>query len=88
MGLNPTEKLIIASKYNDIEMVKVALNEGANVNFYAVRKGGPFDAAIIGGSSEIIELLIANGAKPSPNSVNVAGFMERTEVLDLINGMQ
>ncbi|MDT0593543.1 hypothetical protein [Glaciecola petra] len=88
MGKSPTEKLITAAKYNDIEMVRMALNEGANANFFAIRKGGPFDAAIIGGSTEIIELLIANGAKPSPNSFNVAGFVDRPEVIELINRMK
>ncbi len=88
LGKTPTEKLLTACRYNDLETVKLALKEGANTNYYAIGKGSPFDAAIIGSSMKIIELLIANGAKPTSNSLNAANFVGRTEVVKLVKGMQ
>lgn len=87
-GMKPTEKLITACRYNDLEIVKLALKEGADVNYYAFGKGSPIDAAIIGSSINIIELLIAGGAKPTQNSVNVAKFVGRPEVVKLIEGVK
>jgi len=87
-GMNSTKKLIAASKYNDIETVKLALYEGANAGYYAFRKGSPLDAAIIGGSMEIIKLLITNGARPTPDSLRTAKYVGRTDVIKLINEMQ
>ena len=84
VGMKPTEKLITACKYNDLEIVEMALKEGANVNYSAIGKVSPMDAAIIGSSMSVIELLIANGAKPTPNSANVAKFLERPEVVKLL----
>ncbi len=88
LGMTPTEKLISASKYNDLETVKSALKEGANASYYVAGKGSPLDAAIIGSSIKVVELLIANGAKPTPNSLNAANFVGRAEVIKLIKGMQ
>jgi len=84
----PTEKLITAARYNDLANVKLALEEGADANFYKQGQGSPLDAAIIGSSMEIIELLIANGARPTPNSLNAASFVNRTEVAELIKSIQ
>ncbi|MEE9493352.1 MAG: hypothetical protein V3W04_08255 [Gammaproteobacteria bacterium] len=69
-------------------MVKLALKEGADAEYYAVGKGSPFDAAIIGSSMEVINLLVINGARPSPNSLNVAKFVGRTELIKLIQEMK
>jgi ubiquinol-cytochrome c reductase iron-sulfur subunit len=88
LRMTPTEKLITACRYNDLEMVIFALQEGANASYYAIGKGSPLDAAIIGSSMKVIELLIANGAKPTPNSLNAAKFIGRTEVVKLIKEMQ
>jgi ubiquinol-cytochrome c reductase iron-sulfur subunit len=88
LGNTPTEKLITACRYNDLETVKLALKEGANASYYAAGKGSPLDAAIIGSSIKVIELLIANGAKPTPNSLNAANFVGRAEVVKLIKGMR
>ncbi|MCG7993941.1 MAG: hypothetical protein JAZ06_00810 [Candidatus Thiodiazotropha taylori] len=87
LGMTATEKLITASRYNDFETVKLALEEGANASYYEVGKGSPLDAAIIGSSIDIIKLLITNGAKPTPNSLNAAKFVGRTEVVKLIMEM-
>ena len=88
LGLNPTEKLITASLYNDRDTVQQAIKEGADVNFYAYGEGSPIDAAIIGSSIEVINLLIANGAKPTANSLYVAEFVGRDEVVKLIKEME
>ena len=83
-GLNPTERLMLAAQFNDIAEVESALSDGADANFYEFGKGSPFDAAIVGGSMKIIELLISNGAKPNHNSLNVANFVGRSNVESLI----
>lgn len=88
LGKTPTEKLLAACSYNDLDTVKLALKEGANARYYAVGKGSPLDAAIIGSSMKVVELLIANGAKPTPNSLNAANAVGRSEVVKLIKGMQ
>jgi hypothetical protein len=51
-------------------------------------KGSPLDAAIIGSSMKIIELLIATGAKPTQHSLNAANFVKRHEVVNLVMEMQ
>ncbi len=86
--MTSTEKLITACRYNDLETVKLALKEGADANYYVAGNGSPLDAAIIGSSMQIIELLIANGAKPTPNSLKAANFVKRVEVVKLVNEMQ
>jgi len=84
LGMAPTEKLITAARYDDLDTVRLALREGADAEYYAPGKGSPLDAAIIGSSMEVIKLLIANGARPTPNSLNAANFVGRTEVIELI----
>ncbi|KZZ63266.1 hypothetical protein A3762_12565 [Oleiphilus sp. HI0125] len=87
LGMTPTEKLITAARFNDLDTVRLALKEGADAGYYAPGKGSPLDAAIIGSSMEVIKLLIANGARPTPNSLNAASFVGRTEVIELIKEM-
>ena len=52
----------------------VHLNQMASTKSGAVQigKGSPLDSAIIGSSIEIINLLIAHGPKPTPNSLTLA----------------
>ncbi len=88
LGMTPTEKLIMAARYDDIDTVRLAVKEGADARYYAPGKGSPLDAAIIGSSMEVIELLIANGARPTSNSLNAASFVGRDEVIELITEMQ
>ena len=58
------------------------------MRYYIEGKGGPIDTAIIGSSKKIIELLIANGAKQTPNSLNVVKFTKRAEVVKLIEEIE
>ena len=88
LGMTPTEKLITAARYDDLDTVRRALKEGADAKYYAPGKGSPLDAAIIGSSMEVVKLLIANGARPTPNSLGTANFVGRTEVIELIKEMQ
>lgn len=84
MNMTTTEKLIHAAKYNDFETIKAAIKAGADVNYHEHGKGSPIDAAIIGSSIEVINYLINNGAKPTDNSLNVAEFTGRDEVVSIL----
>ena len=87
-NLQPTQQLLNAAKYNDLHTVKQALARGANVNYFKAGVGSPIDAAIIGSSLEIINLLIKHGAKETPNSRNVANFMKRNDVISIFDKMK
>ena len=81
---DPTKILIMAARYNDIDTAKVALNQGAKADFFKPGEGSPIDAAIIGSSMDVIKLLIAHGAKATPNSFNAAKAVNRQEVIELL----
>jgi len=87
-GLNATERLAVAAASNDIAEVRKALKDGANAAYFSPGKKNPFDSAIIGGSMEIINLLVANGARPTPFSRNSATFVRRQQVLELIDRLE
>lgn len=84
----PTERLMTAARYNDIEAARKAIKDGAKADFYVEGKGSPLDAAIIGSSMELITLLVKNGARPTPNSRNAAAFVNRREVIELISRLE
>lgn len=84
LAASPTEKLMIAARYNDLEAVSSALKEGANAKYFQIGKGSPLDAAIIGSSMKIINLLVAHGAKPTPNSLTLAQAVKRPVVIKLL----
>lgn len=79
---------MIASSYNDYEMVVNALEEGADAEYFVIGKGSPLDSAISGSSMSIIHLLIENGATPTLNSLNVATFVGRSDVIQLLKSLQ
>lgn len=70
--LTPTERLLEAASFNDRKEVQAALDDGAEVNYFAIGKGSPIDSAILGSSIEIVKLLIKHGARASHNSKTVA----------------
>jgi Rieske Fe-S protein len=80
----PTKLLMYAARYNDIETVKAALKAGANVNYFKLGEGSPIDAAVIGSSTEIIQLLVEHGAMRTPNTINAALFLGRYEILQIV----
>jgi Rieske Fe-S protein len=81
---NPAHNLIIAARYNDRRMVGEALAAGANVNAYRPEEGSALDAAIIGSSIDVVKLLLARGAQPTPKSRKAADFVGRPEVIQLL----
>jgi ankyrin repeat protein len=83
-NLSPTERLIEAAKFNDMDQAEKALKDGAQADYFVWGKGSPLDAAIIGSDMEVIELLFEKGAKETPNSKNAAEFMNRRKVLELL----
>jgi hypothetical protein len=87
-GLNQTEKLMQAARYDDLAVVKKALAAGANANWFIDGKGSPLDMAIMGGNIEIIELLVASGARPTRHSRNVAKAVNRPFVLEMIERLE
>ena len=82
---NATKFLISAARYNDMESVKAAIKQGANINYFGVGEGSPIDAAIAGSSVDVIKFLLTNGAKPTLNSKSLAQALERPDVLKLLN---
>lgn len=81
---DPTQLLISAASFNDIEMVRVAIGRGAQINYFRVGEGAPIDAAILGGSTEIIRELIKYGARPTHNSSSLLNMMRRHDVSVLL----
>ena len=83
-----TERLIDAARYNDIDEVRKAIGQGADVNYFAPSKGSPIGAAIIGGSTPLVELLIQHGARPQWNSEAIARSLGRNDVLELLQKLK
>lgn len=84
----PTQRLIAAAKYNDIEAVRAAIKAGANINFFRPGEGSPIDAAIVGSSIEIVKLLVQEGAKATSNSEVAARFVGRQDVIALLKSIK
>jgi len=84
---DPTKLLIAAARYNDIETVHAALKAGAKADYFRHGEGSPIDAAVIGSSMEVIKLLVAHGARQTPNTVNGASFVGRQEVVEYLKSL-
>lgn len=82
---NATKLLISAALYNDMESIKAAIKQGADINYFRIGEGSPMDAAIAGSSIQVIKFMLQNGAKPTPNSETLARALERQDVLKLLN---
>lgn len=83
----PTKLLISAARYNDIDTLRVALKMGAKADYFKPGEGSPIDAAAVGSSMEIIKLLVANGAKQTPNTINAASFVGRKDLIDYLKSV-
>lgn len=81
---SPTQRLIGAARYNDMRAVRDAIASGADITYFRPGDGGPLDAAIVGSSTAVIELLMQHGATPTPNSEAAARFLGRQDVLTLL----
>ncbi|BET26548.1 hypothetical protein RGQ30_20490 [Limnobacter thiooxidans] len=82
---NATKLLISAALYNDMESIKAAIKQGADINYFRIGEGSPMDAAIAGSSIQVIKFMLQNGARPTPNSESLARALERQDVLKLLN---
>ena len=82
-GLSSQDALWKACRFNDYEMVKEALDEGANPNMLLDR-GNSLDSAIIWSSRQIVSLLLEKGAKPTAISKELIETMSRNDISDLI----
>ncbi len=83
-NLDATKLLVAAASFNDMDTVRAALQKGANAAYYRVRERSPIDAAVLGSSIDIVKLLIAHGAKPTPNTLALAKLVDRPEVIALL----
>jgi Rieske Fe-S protein len=82
---NATQLLISAALYNDMESVKAAIKQGADINHFRVGEASPIDAAIAGSSIHVVKFMLKNGAMSTPNSETLAQALERQDVLKLLN---
>ena len=81
---NATQLLISAALYNDMESVKAAIKQGADINYFRIGEESPIDAAIAGSSIHVIKFMLQNGAQPTPNFKTLAQALERQHVLTLL----
>jgi hypothetical protein len=81
---SPTQRLIGAARYNDMLAIREAIAAGADVRYFRPGEGSPLDAAIVGSSTAVIELLMQHGATPTRNSEAAARFLGREDVLALL----
>lgn len=80
----PTQRLMIAARFNDKESINKALNDGARVDYFRIGEGSPIDSAIIGSSTKIVTTLLTLGAKPTHVSKQLANIFGRTDILELL----
>jgi ankyrin repeat protein/WD40 repeat protein len=84
--------LMLATNQNNVETVKLLIRLGANVNLSTAYEWTPLLVASYNGSTDIIELLLGNQAKPTFTSlygnkqglVSVAETAKQQKVLDLL----
>ena len=63
---------------NNVELVKILLDHGANVNLESSKGWTPLETAILSGDKEIIGLLVEHGAKVDSKTVQNRTLMELT----------
>jgi ubiquinol-cytochrome c reductase iron-sulfur subunit len=85
--LSPEDRLSHAAAYNDIEEIRRGLRNGVPaqpaLNTWPC-PSDPLDGAIVGGSMEIIELMLERGARPTTNSFEVVELVQRPAVEALL----
>ena len=85
--LNAQDRLAAAAGFNDIEQVRQALRDGVPAQPALNRwpcPRDPLDAAIVGGSLEIIELLLERDARPTANAFEILELVPRPAVKALL----
>ena len=83
-SLTANEKLILAASYNDIQAVKAAMADNADLNFYNQNNTSSLDAAIMGSSTPLVSLLIKEGAAPNWEAFDAATSLSRTDIQRLL----
>jgi len=83
-NLDATKLLVAAASFNDMDTVQAALKKGANAAYYRARERSPIDAAVLGSSIDVVKLLIVHGARPTPNTLQLAKLVNRPEVIELL----
>jgi len=54
--------LVSAALYNDMESVRAAIKQGADINYFRIGEESPLDASIAGSSIHIIKFMLQKGA--------------------------
>jgi Adenylate kinase/Ankyrin repeats (many copies)/EF hand len=81
--LTNNEAIHLAAGEGHVEVVKLLLDAGADMNVRDRWGNRPLDEAINGGHSDVVEMLKSNGAKAGSGSS--AGTMEHEAILDLMH---
>ena len=86
--LTPTETLLAATAFNDIDVARSALRDGADINPPGT---GPETGslallrAILYSSTAMVELLVTQGATPHLDEIDWAERLDRADVIELLN---
>lgn len=83
-GVSVQQALQLAARYNQRNMVLLAIAQGADVtlNFPG---HNPLAAAVIGSDIQIVQLMLELGAQPTSSAREAASMLEREDVLELLN---
>lgn len=82
--LNPTETLMLAARMNDHVAIYSSLQNGANPYFQKIGEGSVIDSAIMGSSTNIVEMLLQMDVKPTHSSLEIAKMLNREDVIKLL----
>ncbi|MDH5206870.1 MAG: hypothetical protein OEW36_14535 [Hylemonella sp.] len=77
--LDPALRLVYAVKFNDIEEVRRLLASMAAMP-QPMPRPNPLDAAIIGGSAKLIDLLLDHGFRPTKSTYEITTITDRPDV--------
>ncbi len=89
-SIDKNNSLILASYYGHIEIVKILLNNGANVNFLHKDGDSSLNIASREGHTEIVKILLHNGAninyinKDRRGSLIISSSKGHTEIVKLL----
>jgi ankyrin repeat protein len=64
----------IKAKREELEIIKILLENGADPNLVVDDTGSPFELALILGDQEVIQLLLDHGANPNLKLINFNSY--------------
>lgn len=82
--LSPTDRLMLAARMNDHVTIHQSMEAGANPHYQEIGKGSVIDSAIAGSSTNIVEMLLQIGVKPTRSSLEIAKKLNREDVIQLL----